>query len=227
MPTLFTNLTDFQQRVFHNIQGIPPDFDEFDDLTNNSQARKYAHQISSSNISAKSDALHYNAIDFIFMQNSWLATRFGNGTYPVWYSSIDLHTSFYETLYHWKKTFIDSPQNFNTQSIKTLRTVFTIECNAALIDLRKKVTNNKKLIHPDPAHYTYTQKIGARIHREGYPGLITKSARVHNGENIVIFKKDILSSPTHENDYFYEVDSADNKILIKQAKSNKIIFEYK
>ncbi|OAI49451.1 hypothetical protein AYO45_02485 [Gammaproteobacteria bacterium SCGC AG-212-F23] len=227
MTITFDKITEFNQPVFHNIKGIKPDFDEFDDLTNDPKTKAFAHRISNASQSNfRLEELHYNAIDFIFQQPSWLSTRFGDGTYPVWYGSIELETSFYETLYHWKRIYIEAPQGITTglqQPITTLRTIFTVNCQAALLDLRNKTRKNKELIDPNPHNYPQTQKIGQRIYKEGYPGLITKSARIAKGENIVILKKEILTSPKHYNDYIYEYDLQTRKIQVKIPKSKRTI----
>ena len=41
----------------------------------------------------------------------------------------------------------------------------------------------------------FCQPVGARIHREGHPGLLTPSVRRPAGENAAIFNPDVLSNP--------------------------------
>lgn len=217
-------LAEIDQLVFRNIQCVRQNFDEFDDLTNDPATKRFAHQLVNNKINANKN--EYNAISFIFAQQSWLPSRFSNGSYPVWYGTAQLETSFYETLYHWKKRFIDAPQGFDSaknQPIKTSRTVFTVNCHAALIDLRTKATQENKLIHPDPSSYFYTQKLGERIQKEGHPGLITRSARIITGENIVIFKKNILSNAEHYHDYVYEYNSIIKETVVKESGSRKTV----
>lgn len=225
MTVTFDEITEFNRSVFRNIQGILPAFDEFDDLTTDPKAKAYAHRMTDTNMTFATDVLQYHAIDFVFDQTTWHATRFGDGTYPVWYGSVELQTAFYETLYHWHRTFINTPEGFSNKaktSIKTWRTIFTVDCHAALIDLRKKCGQIESLAHPDPTHYPYTQQIGQRVHKEGYPGLLTKSARMTNGENIAVFRKTILAAPKHYGNYLYEYDIAKQRVVIKNQQSNEL-----
>lgn len=225
MSITFNELTEFNHPVFRNIQGISPTFDEFDDLTADPKAKAYAHRITTADTHIGSNEHRFHAIDFVFNQTTWHSTRFGNGKYPVWYGSVELQTGFHETLYHWYRTFIQAPAGFSSttnNTIKTRRTVFTVECNAALIDLREKCNQTNALVHPDPSHYPYTQQIGRRIHQEGYPGLLTKSARTADGENVVVFKKNILSAAAHHGDYLYEYDTINHNAMIKNQLSNEL-----
>jgi len=202
-------LCEFDQQVFRTVQATQFDFDEFDDLSADENTRQYAHQ-KSGEVESKvtQDVFQHYAIDYVFARKKSLATRYSDGSYPIWYGSTDINTSLHESMYHWHRTYILAPR-FNlteTDNIKSLRTVFTLTCRAALIDLRNKAKNDEKLIDPNPSSYSYTQKIGARIKKEGHPGLITLSARNNNGENIVVFNKNILSNPSHYKNYLFEYD---------------------
>lgn len=219
MMISFNKLTDLNQRVFRNIRGISLGFDEFDDLTSNPEARALAHRSAARSVFPL-NKLQFEAIDRLFEQKTWIPSRFGNGKFPVWYSSLDLATSFHETIYHWHKRYIEGPSGYkNTETVRAQRSVFTVLCKAALIDLREHAD---KISHPDPASYSDTQQIGLRVHQEGYPGIITKSARSIQGENIAIFRKDILLSPEHHNNYIYEYNFTNNKVIIRDRDNNLI-----
>jgi hypothetical protein len=73
------------------------------------------------------------------------------------------------------------------------RKVDTVACNAALLDFRKASVEHVDLLHP--SDYAFCQSVGARIHREGHPGLLTPSVRRPDGENVAIFNPDVLSNP--------------------------------
>jgi hypothetical protein len=220
MSITLTEISECDSAIFRNIQGAPPEFDEFDDLTTDTAAKSFAHRSTS-----KIHTLQYHAIDFIFSQTSWNPTRFGDGSHPVWYGSTHLDTSFHETLYHWYRIFIQAPATFKdglTEPTKVIRTVYSVECTAALIDLRKKHTEAPELIQPNPANYRATQQIGLRIYKEGYPGLMTKSARSKAGDNIAVFKKTILSNPKFYDHYCYEYDFNSNETRVINQRTNKV-----
>ena len=227
MTIAFDQITEFNQRVFRNIQGTPDGVDEFDDLTQSKSARAYAHRaIANTPRSFTSDELNYHAIDYVFNQSTWLSSRFCNGSYPVWYGSVDLNTSFYETSFHWRKIFIEAPQGFNQAAGKSMmanRRVFTVACHAALIDLRNKVSQHEELIHPDTTRYSITQAVGERLYQQGHPGLVTKSARHLDGDNIVIFRRNILAEPQYYQDYAYEYNFQHANTRVKNLQTNEIV----
>ena len=212
MTIKFTQLADIKHDVYRNITGKTT-LDEFDDLTSNAKAKAYAHKLTNHSI-------HYHAIDYIFQLSEWNGTRFGNGKYPVWYGSLDLQTSFHETLDHWYRTFILAP-NFTNYNNKASRTVFKVFCQAALIDLRSQCDEMSELIDPNIKSYAITQPIGERVHQEGYPGLITKSA-YQSGDNIAVFNKKILSDAEEYGNYIYEFDHEKSLMRVKNQKTNRL-----
>ena len=220
MKILFDQLADINEAIYRNIIAVT--FDEFDDLSPNPKARAYAHKLTS-------HENNHHAIDFVFKQKSWGQTRYGNGTYPVWYGSLELNTSFYETFYHYYKTFIEAPHGFSTRNhglFITNRSVFTVSCHAALIDLRHHCAAHRELLNPND--YEFTQSIGLRIHKEGYPGLITKSVRFASGNSLAIFNKNVLSSPKPHGNFRYEYDPANQTVNVINHDINQSvqIFNY-
>ena len=65
------------------------------------------------------------------------------------------------------------------------RKVYMVACSAALLDFRSASNEHSGLLHP--SDYEFCQLVGARIHREGHPGLLTRSVRRPDGENVAIF----------------------------------------
>ena len=57
--------------------------------------------------------------------------------------------------------------------------------------------------------------MGARIHREGHPGLLTQSVRRLAGENAAIFNPDVLSNPSLNCQLTYRLDG-DQIVVEKQ-----------
>ena len=88
-----------------------------------------------------------------------------------------------------------SDAGFNKAGVIAERRVFWVRCDAALINLKEKVLAFPELLNRDD--YRYCQEVGARIHHEGHPGLITRSARYLRGDTIAILNSKVLSSPRH------------------------------
>ena len=60
------------------------------------------------------------------------------------------------------------------------------------------------LLHP--TDYVFAQSVGARIHREGHPGLLIPPVRRPDGENLAIFNPVVLSNPRPHCQLTYRLD---------------------
>lgn len=198
----------------------------FDDLSDDKNAKKFAFELSLSD-AEKTDreSVEFNAIEYIFRQKSWRTSRFCDGSYPTWYGSTVLETTFYETAYHWYRTFIQAPTAFSTYAkpIRVPRSIYSMSCNAILIDLCQKNRVYPELIDKNILSYSKTQPIGKYIRDQGFSGIMSLSCRHKTGKNIVLFRKDVLSNACHENDYFYTYYSNDSKIVVSDIKYNREI----
>lgn len=136
------------------------------------------------------DAAWSSAIGWPFRH--WQASRFSDGSYGVWYGSESIETTIYESAYHWVRRLLRDA-GFEREEVAIERAVFTVACDGALIDLRSTTTAHPDLLHP--SDYTLTHTVGARLHREGHPGLVIQSVRRPAGENIAVFNPVVLSDP--------------------------------
>jgi hypothetical protein len=136
------------------------------------------------------EAAYIEAIDFPF--KNWAKTRYSDGTYGVWYGSDSLETSVHETVYHWRQGFLTDAGWQDIEEVAVERKLYLVRCDAALLDFRPKIVEFPGLI--DPVSYHFTQPIGARLHHDGHPGLLTQSARCP-GEMMAVFNPRVLSNP--------------------------------
>jgi len=208
MTELLDTLLPFDDAVLRNRVGVNLAIEPFDDLSDLpsdwDEANKIITQV---NLSRLSDSeLHFYAIGKIFSRENWKKTRFGDGSFPIWYGSLDVETTFFETAFHWRRTLLTDAGFLNKPGpIYMARTVFKTMCTSTLIDFRKKAQDFPELIHQDVNQYTITQNLGLKLHREGFPGFLTLSARKQYGENIIVFNKIVLHTPEHYQDYLYEI----------------------
>lgn len=203
MDSLFAGikLADTHEDLYRNIVSLRVTEHLFDDLSNNPQdwqtAIELELQTQPASYASSTPIIHrpfeeaawQEAIGFPF--RAWSRSRYSDGSYGVWYGSDTLETTIYETVYHWRNSLL-ADAGFTDPGIKIERRVHQVRCDAALIDLRKLVKQHPKII--DAGDYVFTQQIGARLHREGHPGLVTKSARC-TGEVYAIFNPAVLSNP--------------------------------
>jgi hypothetical protein len=215
MIPFFAQLTlaDVSQDVARNIVSLRQSQDLFDDLTDDPAGWRLAQQVedevkpplyrSRSPIIDRpfEDAAWFNAIMWPFKH--WQASRFSDGSYGIWYGSESVETTVHESAYHWYRGLL-SDAGFERLTVMAERKVYLVACNAALLDLRAAASRHPDLIHP--SDYTFCQSLGARVHREGHPGLLTPSVRRCGGENFAIFNPAVLSDPRHNCQLTYRLE---------------------
>lgn len=206
MNTLFAQLAlaDVQQDLARNIVSLHPSQDLFDDLSPNAADWLLAQQVEDD---AKpptyhsptpvidrpfEDAAWFNAIEWPF--KNWRQSRFSDGSFGVWYGSESVETTVYESAYHWVRGFL-ADAGFEGESVVAERKVYLVACAAALLDMRPAVADHPDLLHP--SDYSLCQSVGARLHREGHPGLLIQSVRRPAGHNVALFHPRVLSRLRH------------------------------
>lgn len=223
MNSLFAQLAlaDIHKDVARNIVSLLQSQDLFDDLTADPAewllAQKVEDEIKPPPYRSHTpiidrpfeDAEWFNAIIWPF--KDWQTSRFSDGSYGIWYGSDSVETTVYESAYHWYKGLL-SDAGFERMAVVAERKVYSVACNAALLDFRKAVEEHPDLLHP--SDYALCQSVGARIHREGHPGLLTQSVRRPVGENVAIFNADVLSNPRHNCPLTYRLE--DDQIVVEK-----------
>jgi hypothetical protein len=204
MDKLFSHLTvaDIHHDLIRNIVVLNESENPFDDLTSNpeewilarqveSDARPLPYQSHTPEIHRPfEDALWFKAINWPFI--NYPTSRFSDGSFGVWYGSDRLETTVYESAYHWVQGLL-SDAGFEHEEVTMERNLYQVACDAVLLDFRPVARNYPNLLHK--TDYTFTQPIGARIHREGHPGLLTFSVRHPGGVNYAVLNPNILSNP--------------------------------
>lgn len=137
------------------------------------------------------EAVWNDAIDYPFKH--WMRSRYSDGTFGVWYGADTIETTIFETMHHWRSGLL-ADAGFLQPGIKIERKIFSVRCDAALVDLRPAVPAFPALV--DSSDYSLTQQIGARLHREGHPGLVTRSARCA-GDMYSVLNPKVLKNPGH------------------------------
>lgn len=205
---LISKLTFFSSTTYRNTIGFSEkdDTNYFDDLTDNKEEMVAANFISNhlSYVGRLTEEnLFYNAVDYVFQRGSWAPSRYGDGSFPIWYSSVEIETSFFETVFHWKNSIL-SDANFAPLSknpIYMTRTIFDVQCQGDLVDLRGKETSYPWLLSDD---YQECQNIGARLHTQGFPAILSPSARKQRGNNVAVMQKTVLGKVGYQGNYIYE-----------------------
>ncbi len=127
----------------------------------------------------------------VYPFRNWMRSRYSAGSFGVWYGADTIETSVFETVHHWRTQLLQDA-GFMQPGIKLERKLYEVGCDAALVDLRLVTKQFPALVDRDD--YTLTHLVGAKLHREGHPGLVTKSARCP-GDVYAILNPRVLSNP--------------------------------
>lgn len=118
-------------------------------------------------------------------------TRFSDGSFPVFYSSLDGATAEAE-VQHWLPRYIGEPEELRT--VYYQRFVCTFDGSEK--DLRPELGRWPDLVND--SDYSFCNQLGAEAVRKGIDGLVTPSARRHDGSNLPVFKRPAISNPKLE-----------------------------
>lgn len=198
--TLFDKSADYTGQPYRNITTLRESEDLFDDLTDGDEnasaiAAEAEMRVKDRSVLRDPKIIHRgfdytrSIIEYPFKNEPYLFTRFGDGTYGVWYGSLEMKTTVFETGFHMLKA--ERAVEGLDEVVVRERAVYRVKCRAILIDLRDKQKSFPELVADN---YGFTRQIGQRMNREGHPGLLAPSSR-YNGTNIVIFNPEVLSDP--------------------------------
>lgn len=154
---------------------------------------------------------HYHfAIQSVFQRAAFYPTRYGDGSYPVWYGCLDPLTTIHETAYHMVREALDLRDH--PQPLVRQRLIYRVDCTAILIDLSRSRRYHSRLADPDT--YTFTQRVGKRVRTENHPGLLVPSARREAGVNLVIFTPAVLSNPELSQHLTYRLEPGSLELCV-------------
>ena len=117
-----------------------------------------------------------------------LQSRFSDGSFPVFYSSMDKATAEAELKY-WFPRYMGPGSRRRTAYYR----IFTCTFKGLEKDLRSATEEWPELLHN--SDYTFCNKLGVEAVNIGLDGLVTYSVRNLNGVNLPVFSRKALSNP--------------------------------
>lgn len=115
-------------------------------------------------------------------------TRFSDGSFPVFYCSLERETAQAETE-HWFAHFAGQPKGERT----ALFSCFACDFSGDTKDLRPKREECPALTDPDD--YEFCNALGAEAVKTQLDALLTPSARRPEGTNLPVFARRAISNP--------------------------------
>jgi hypothetical protein len=231
MDAFFHGLTvvDLHDDAHRNIVSLRESQDLYDDLTDSPEAWKAAIDLEMSvkphtHVSGQpvidrpfEEAAYNEAIDYPF--NHWYRTRYSDGSFGVWYGADSLETSIHETVYHWRANLLEDVGWQMLDGVAIERKVYLVRCDAALFDFRPRLDAFPALV--DPVSYHFTHQLGARIHHDGHPGLISRSARCR-GDVYAVFNPRVLSNPRPQCYLTYRIEA--DSVVIERRPGEVLLY---
>ncbi len=232
MDGLFEGITlsDFHDDIHRNITSLRESQDLYDDLTDSPEGWQAAVDLelttkphtylSSQPVIDRpfEEAVYNEAISYPF--ENWSKTRYSDGSYGVWYGADSLQTSIHETVHHWRKNLLEDAQWHAVEGVTIERKVYLVRCDAGLLNLVPKLEMFPALIDSAPGGYHLTHQVGARIHHDGHPGLISRSAHC-KGAVYAIFKPQVLSNPRQFCYLTYRIEG--NRVTVERRPGERLL----
>lgn len=193
---LVREVVDFHDELTRNIKGIRESQHLFDDLSADAADQAVAIAAESAErVPSEAPLLtrpfdYGSVITYPFVHFNGQQTRFSDALdYGVWYGSLELETTVYETVHHWSEFVADSYAREDREIVGERR-VFLARCDAILIDLQGKERRERRLV--DRRDYRFTQELGRYLKEQNQNGLLARSARCR-GTNAAVFIPGVLS----------------------------------
>jgi hypothetical protein len=212
--------------TYRNIVSLRESVNLFDELSDDPFDQAVAVQAeleTKKDIHPASPALIYKgfayntAIAYPFLTEPFLDTRFGDGSYGLWYGSMEMITTIYETCYHIYRAIVSVEDHPNL--VKQERAVYTVHCNGILIDLSDKADAHPDLVAND---YRFCQLIGKKLQKEGHPGILYESARTE-GRNLAVFNPRILHNPRNNCYLTYVISTREKAIRVERDVAKELL----
>lgn len=195
---LVREVVDFRDDLIRNIKGIRVSQDLFDDIVRPGDEKRADLEVaiaaeSATRIPSPAALItrpfdYGSVVTYPFVPQNWQATRYSDGLqYGVWYGSLELETTVYETLYHWHRFVMDSFPELEREIVSERR-VFQVRCEAILIDLQR--SSEARLVERND--YGFTQQLGRHLWQRAQTGLLAPAARAA-GTVAAILRPEALS----------------------------------
>lgn len=221
---LFAANVDFHGDLLRNIPGVRASQDLFDDLSPDPAdwevaiAAEAAHRLDTPSALVTRPFDYGSVISYSFETAHWQSTRFSDGSrYGVWYGSLAIETTVYETAWHWYRFVLDS-FGAEDREIVTDRRVFAVRTDALLVDLRGKEAHYPALV--SRSSYAFTHEVGRFAHDQGLNGFLVRSARCE-GVNAAIFRPERLSAVRHRAFLTYRLNPARDVLVAERTRGRR------
>lgn len=118
-------------------------------------------------------------------------SRFGDGSYGVFYCGREKETAIAETRHH-SALFMGATAE---PPMRLQMRLYTVVAEGEAVDLRKAAQADPRIVDPDD--YGHAQSIGRKLRGQGAPGILYPSVRRPGGECLAALRPGILRDCLH------------------------------
>lgn len=136
-------------------------------------------------------------------------TRFSDGSYPVFYSSLEPETAAAEVKF-WFLQNVSSPASPRTAYYSR----FSCRFDGSVKDLRPMRKEWPELTHDKD--YDFCNRLGREAKKSGLDGLLTPSARQEHGTNVPVFRRSAISSPVIRSHIIMTLNPSTGDVAIRE-----------
>lgn len=138
-------------------------------------------------------------------------TRFSDGSFPVFYSSLEASTAEAEMQYWFPRRFAGKP----TRRRAALYSRFTCDFHGSVKDLRPMQAEWQRLTHD--SDYQFCNRLGTEAKTTGLDGLLAPSVRRAGGTNVPVFARQAISNPGDHALVAMIYDPSTGEVLLNEA----------
>ncbi len=147
------------------------------------------------------------------LQKAGHRSRFSDGSFPVFYSSLEPKTAEAEMRYRFLKN-VSNP----TQPRTAYYARFSCDFDGSIKDLRPRHADWPDLTHDSDYHFC--NSLGTQAVASDLDGLVTPSARRANGTNLPVFRRRAVSNPVVHDLVAMTLDPSSGEVTVSERGVN-------
>ena len=157
-----------------------------------------------------------DSVQDFFGRRTFSVGRFGDGSYPVFYSASSERTALREVCNYL----------YSSMDVKKLTTpihidIVTISLNGKCLDISQNCKADPLLVHPKSSYYYRCHELASNARKQGFDYLKSQSARDIRGTCYATFNDAIIED--HEDDEIYTLQPIGGRFRTKIKNKNFLV----
>lgn len=228
------NFISYHRRVFRNFATVAPSQNLVDDLVEKKEEQEVLEKLYykdevlrtlsplERSLKRSFDTVIQSEIHSKFMPQTWYASRYSDGTWPVLYAAESEETALYEAVFHLREFYKEELAE-GEKSVDR-RVCSLIAKSSRCIDVLKIPKSNKKIFTSrDRSGYPYCQRLARRALKSVAEMLRAPSARRSKGICVAIFDKNVIIIDEGHLKYLKLIITRDHCRVLKEESTIDLV----